>query len=127
MTDKEMQFAKEMQEKVNKLMPQVAEMLKQKASAKVVYHNIMNTTTIASLPVELIIADGKANDVLMEIVLMCRALENANHAEGLDIIKEMTKLLQKNGLLPKPEEQPETLSKEFMDIILSSFQGGMVQ
>lgn len=127
MTDKEMQFAKEMQEKVNKLMPQVAEMLKQKASTKVVYHNIMNTTTIASLPVELIIADGKANDVLMEIVLMCRALENANHAEGLDIIKEMAKLLQKNGLLPKPEAQPETLSKEFMDIILNSFQGGMVQ
>lgn len=127
MTDKEMQFAKEMREKVNKLMPQIAETLKQKASAKVMYHNIMNTTTIASLPVELIIADGKANEVLTEIVLMCRALENANHAEGLDIIKEMTELLQKNGMLPKPEAQPETLSKEFMDIILSSFQGGMIQ
>lgn len=127
MTDKEMQFAKEMREKVNKLMPQIAETLKQKASAKVMYHNIMNTTTIASLPVELIIADGKANEVLMEIVLMCRALENANHAEGLDIIKEMTELLQKNGLLPKPEALPETLSKEFMDIILNTFEGGKIQ
>lgn len=127
MTDKEIEEAKYFANAVSSIMPEIWEMIKTKAKPEMVYHAFININMIAALPVQKIITEGKADEVLEEMVRIARNMLFKFHEDGFDLPMETDKLLVKNKLIPPMEERAKQMQEKVMTQILENFEGGTPQ
>lgn len=127
MTDKEMQEAKYFANAVSSIMPEIWEMIKQKAKPEMVYHAFIHINMIAALPVQKIITEGGADKALEELVHMARNMLFKFHEDGFDLPMETEKLLVEHKLIPTAEERVKQMQEQVMTKILENFEGGTPQ